>query len=206
MATIEPYETSGGKRYQVRYRTPERTQTKKRGFKTKREADAWPGLPQPSPSRPSRSGGRRLVLVLAYTGICWGEMIALRVRDLDTARRPIVDPRRRRRGRHRDPRRLTEELRAPLSALHPDARPALREILRRRVTRRALLTRARRRTRTDGSSGGRFAGAVRRAGIPRVTPHDLRHTFASLAIPSGANAEAVQRMLGRKSAAMTLGV
>ena len=37
MATIEPYETSGGKRYQVRYRTPERTQTKKRGFRTKRE-------------------------------------------------------------------------------------------------------------------------------------------------------------------------
>ena len=34
MATIESYETAGGKRYQVRYRTPQRTQTKKRGFKT----------------------------------------------------------------------------------------------------------------------------------------------------------------------------
>jgi integrase len=64
----------------------------------------------------------------------------------------------------------------------------------------------RRRTRTDGSSGGWFAGAVRRAGIPRVTPHDLRHTAASLAISSGANAKAVQRMLGHKSAAMTLDV
>ena len=41
MATIEPYETSGGKRYQVRYRTPERTQTTKRGFKTKREAEQF---------------------------------------------------------------------------------------------------------------------------------------------------------------------
>ena len=41
MATIEPYETSGGKRYQVRYRTPERTQTKKRGFRTKREAEQF---------------------------------------------------------------------------------------------------------------------------------------------------------------------
>lgn len=41
MATIEPYETSGGKRYQVRYRTPKRTQTKKRGFRTKREAEQF---------------------------------------------------------------------------------------------------------------------------------------------------------------------
>lgn len=41
MATIESYETSGGKRYQVRYRTPERRQTKKRGFKTKRRAEQF---------------------------------------------------------------------------------------------------------------------------------------------------------------------
>jgi integrase len=38
MATIETYETAAGKRYQVRYRTPERTQTKRRGFKTLRDA------------------------------------------------------------------------------------------------------------------------------------------------------------------------
>lgn len=38
----------------------------------------------------------------------------------------------------------------------------------------------------------------------RVTPHDLRHTAASLAISSGANVKAVQRMLGHASAAMTL--
>jgi Arm DNA-binding domain len=39
VATIESYETStGAKRYMVRYRTPNRTQTKKRGFKTKRDA------------------------------------------------------------------------------------------------------------------------------------------------------------------------
>lgn len=35
---------------------------------------------------------------------------------------------------------------------------------------------------------------------------DLRHTAASLAISSGANARAVQRMLGHKSGAMTLDV
>ncbi|OKH65395.1 tyrosine-type recombinase/integrase [Mycolicibacterium mageritense] len=42
MATIDKYETvSGATRYRVRYRTPDRRQTDKRGFKTKREAEAW---------------------------------------------------------------------------------------------------------------------------------------------------------------------
>lgn len=42
MATIEKYQTSGGAtRYRVRYRTPDRRQTDKRGFTTKREAEAW---------------------------------------------------------------------------------------------------------------------------------------------------------------------
>jgi integrase len=39
-----------------------------------------------------------------------------------------------------------------------------------------------------------------------VTPHDLRHTAASLAVSAGANVKAVQRMLGHASAAMTLDV
>ena len=41
MATIEPYETKAGKRYAVRYRKPGRSQTTKRGFKTKRDAQLW---------------------------------------------------------------------------------------------------------------------------------------------------------------------
>lgn len=40
--------------------------------------------------------------------------------------------------------------------------------------------------------------------FPRITPHDLRHTAASLAVSAGANVKAVQKMLGHKSAAMTL--
>jgi integrase len=39
-----------------------------------------------------------------------------------------------------------------------------------------------------------------------VTPHDLRHTAASLAISAGANVKAVQRMLGHAKASMTLDV
>lgn len=51
-----------------------------------------------------------------------------------------------------------------------------------------------------------FDPAVERAGLVDLTPHDLRHTAASLAIASGANVKAVQQMLGHASAAMTLDV
>lgn len=51
-----------------------------------------------------------------------------------------------------------------------------------------------------------FDPACERAGLVDLTPHDLRHTAASLAIASGANVKAVQQMLGHASAAMTLDV
>ncbi len=46
--------------------------------------------------------------------------------------------------------------------------------------------------------------AARAIGEPGLTPHELRHTAASLAIEVGANVKAVQRMLGHASAAVTL--
>jgi len=54
------------------------------------------------------------------------------------------------------------------------------------------------------SSTGWFQAAVKRAGIQKITPHDLRHTCASLAVSAGVNVLALQRMLGHTSAAMTL--
>jgi hypothetical protein len=42
--------------------------------------------------------------------------------------------------------------------------------------------------------------------FPTITPHDLRHTAASLAVSAGANVKAVQRMLGHAKAPMTLDV
>ncbi|WP_431218547.1 tyrosine-type recombinase/integrase [Leifsonia xyli] len=46
--------------------------------------------------------------------------------------------------------------------------------------------------------------ALRDAELEHLTPHDLKHTAASLAVSAGANVKALQRMLGHKSAAMTL--
>jgi Phage integrase family len=56
------------------------------------------------------------------------------------------------------------------------------------------------------TSGGRFDRAATAAGLDGLTPHELRHTAASLAVASGASVKAVQRMLGHASAAMTLDV
>jgi integrase len=51
-----------------------------------------------------------------------------------------------------------------------------------------------------------FDAAATAAGLDGLTPHELRHTAASLAVSAGANVKAVQRMLGHASAAMTLDV
>jgi integrase len=40
--------------------------------------------------------------------------------------------------------------------------------------------------------------------VQTITPHDLRHTCASLAVSSGANVLAVSRMLGHKDPSVTL--
>ncbi|WP_240748910.1 tyrosine-type recombinase/integrase [Mycobacterium paragordonae] len=49
-------------------------------------------------------------------------------------------------------------------------------------------------------------GAATTPEFPTITPHDLRHTAASLAVSAGANVKAVQRMLGHAKASMTLDV
>jgi integrase len=54
------------------------------------------------------------------------------------------------------------------------------------------------------SSAGWFAAAVTKAKVQKVTPHDLRHTCASLAVSAGVNVLALQRMLGHTSAKVTL--
>jgi Phage integrase family len=51
-----------------------------------------------------------------------------------------------------------------------------------------------------------FVPAAESIGLAGLTPHDLRHTAASLAAAAGAKVKAVQRMPGQASAAMTLDV
>ena len=45
---------------------------------------------------------------------------------------------------------------------------------------------------------------LKRAGLPKVRFHDLRHTFATLALQNGVDIKAVSGMLGHFSAGFTL--
>ena len=45
---------------------------------------------------------------------------------------------------------------------------------------------------------------LKRAGLPKVRFHDLRHTFATLALQNGVDVKTVSSMLGHYSAGFTL--
>jgi integrase len=149
-----------------------------------------------------------LVLTLAYTGLRWGEATGLRVRSVNRLRRRFVieenavmigyeihvgTPKTHERRSVPYPGRLAPLIEEACAGKGPEG---------------LLFGDGVNHMRNSGAKGW-FANAVRRAqefdpSISRVTPHDLRHAAASLAISSGANVKAVQRMLGHASAAMTL--
>jgi integrase len=49
-----------------------------------------------------------------------------------------------------------------------------------------------------------FDPAAKAVSVDGLTPHELRHTCASLAIAAGANVKVLQTVLGRKTATLTL--
>jgi integrase len=57
---------------------------------------------------------------------------------------------------------------------------------------------------TDAEFRAVFDKAAAKIGLKGLTPHELRHTCASLAIQAAANVKAVQRLLGHATASMTL--
>ena len=149
-----------------------------------------------------------LVLLLAYTGLRWGEAVGLRVRDLDMLRRrATVVENAVQAGRHMfiDTPKAHKQRTVPLADF---LLPFLARQCEGRDREDLLFP-------GDGPEGhlrrphavsGWFAKAVERSGIPRTTPHDLRHTAASLSVSAGANVKAIQKMLGHASAAMTLDI
>jgi hypothetical protein len=143
----------------------------------------------------------------AFCGLRWGEAIALRVCDVDFLRRRI----------------LVSANAVQLGSTHhvgptKDRRPRsvpVPEFILEDLSRRCLG-----KARDDlifpapgggylprpHSGDGWFAVALRRATLPAITVHDLRHTCASLAVSAGVNVLALQRMLGHRSAKLTLDV
>jgi len=335
MGTIEPYETAGGRRYRVRYRTPGRRQTDKRGFRTKRDAQVYLNSVEVSkaegtyiaPSRgratigelsagwearqshlkvttaagieqalrihvlpvwenarigeirptqvadwvaslsavrspsvvlrahgvllgiledarrdgviranpaanldnlPRRrktehvymtheqvmkfaegSNGRDLLVYIAcYTGLRWGELAGLRVSRVDPVRRRlrIVENVVYVQGKHHVQTPKTHELREVEYPAFID--PLMSEQLQGKAPDDLVFPAPMGGYLRHARSGERwFKRGKEAAGVPAsITPHDFRHTAASLAVQSGASVKAVQRMLGHKSAAMTLDV
>ncbi|WP_458042322.1 MULTISPECIES: tyrosine-type recombinase/integrase [Bacteria] len=149
-----------------------------------------------------------MVLTLAYTGLRWGEATGLRVRSVNRLRRRFVI--------EENAVMIAYEIHVGTPKTHEKRSvpypqrlaPMIEEACAGKGPEGLLFGDGVNHMRNSGAQGW-FANAVKRAqavdpSIPRVTPHDLRHTAASLAISSGANVKAVQRMLGHASAAMTL--
>lgn len=150
---------------------------------------------------------RALVLTLAYIGIRWGEAVALRVRDVQFLRRrlSVHDNAVQIGQRHKlGQTKSRTERSVPVSqfvldqlAVQCEGR-SLDDLVFGDDGATYLLR--------PKSSNGWFRRAVKTAGIQTVTPHDLRHTCASLAVSAGVNVLALARMLGHKDPSVTLRV
>ncbi len=150
---------------------------------------------------------RDLILVLAYTGLRWGEMAALHVSSVDQSRRRLMieasvtevegvmewtEPKDHQRRSVPYPSFLDEEIAARMKGRELDdvLFPApMGGVLRYGNARRDW-----------------FDPAVKKAGLGNLTPHELRHTAASLAVKAGASVLALQRMLGHDKPSTTLDV
>lgn len=152
-----------------------------------------------------------VVRFLAYTGLRWGEMAALRVQDFDMLRRRVNVSRSvtESGGLVWSTPKTWERRSVPFPAALADELAALmvgksRDDLVFTDMRGGVLRNSNWRARV--SEAAVEACQKSDQSFPSITPHNLRHTAASLAISVGANVKAVQRMLGHAKASMTLDV
>lgn len=161
----------------------------------------------------ARSSGQHATLVrlLSYTGLRWGEAIALRVSDVDTLRRRL--------GVRENATRVNGKIIVGTPKNHSARVVPFPDFLTLELARACegkgqnglLFGNGVDHLKQPAHGDGWFEVAIGRAKdldptFTRLTPHDLRHTAASLAVSAGGNVKAIQRMLGHSSAAMTLDV
>ena len=146
-----------------------------------------------------------LVLLLGYTGMRWGEAIALTGDDVNTVTRRISIT--------KNAVWVNGHIKVGTPKTLENRTVPIPRFLARRVAEAAvgkgdcLLfpdSHGGYLPRPSSSSSNWFANAAKRAGVYPLTPHDLRHTAASLAVHTGANVKVIQRMLGHSSAVETL--
>ena len=149
-----------------------------------------------------------LFFTMARTGVRIGEALALRWDDFDFAARKVRVARGISCGRVETPKSGR--------ARSVDMSLVLRDVLQRldASTKAAALKGALPRPEwvfatSEGTFLDRnnvakaFRRPVKRAGLPHHSPHDLRHTFASLLLQDGVSLAHVQRMLGHQDPRLT---
>jgi integrase len=148
---------------------------------------------------------RTLVLVLGYCGLRFGEASALRISDVDIENRRIEV---KRSATYVTGQGMTEGTTKTKKARTVPVPAFLAALLKTEIGDRAgveLVFPARRNEYLGtGELRWVFDPAAKAVGVPGLKPHELRHTCASLAISAGANIKVVQRLLGHKTAALTL--
>lgn len=151
-----------------------------------------------------------LVRVLAYTGLRWGEAVALRIQDVNLLKRRLHV--------EQNAVRVDAKVLIGTPKTHEQRKVAFPKFLSADIE-KACVGKHREDLLFPGPNGSYmrpphtgknrvswFDAAVKASGIPRITPHDLRHSYASFAVSAGANVKVLQKNLGHKSAAMTLDV
>jgi hypothetical protein len=99
MATISKYETaSGATLYRVRYRTPDRSETQRRGFKTRRSAEAFAATVEVSKLRGEYVAPADARVTVGELGAAWlnrqrGHLKPSAYSGLEIAWRLRVEPR-----------------------------------------------------------------------------------------------------------------
>jgi integrase len=150
---------------------------------------------------------RALVLLLAFCGLRWGEVAGLKVKRLDLLKRRLTVA------------ETLSEISGHLVWGTPKSHAArqvpipnflvdmLAEVTAGKAADELVFTTWRGKPlRNLNFRRDVFDRAAAESNLNHLTPHELRHTAASLAVSAGANVKAVQRMLGHASAAMTLDV
>ena len=152
-------------------------------------------------------GYRTLVLTLAYCGLRWGELAALKVGAVDLLRRrlTVVESATEVRGHLVWGTPKSHQIRSvPIPRFLADL--LIDQVAGKAASDLVFTTPQGKVLRNLNFRRDVFDSAATEAGVPGLTPHELRHTAASLAVSVGGNVKVVQRMLGHKSAAMTLNV
>jgi integrase len=157
-------------------------------------------------------------VLLATTGMRRGELLGLRWQDIDLdGKRARIEQTLVRVGRRTEVQTPKTEGSARTVPLVPQAVEALRAHRARQAQEQLLAGRNYLDSglvfrREDGTPvrpnafTKRFEHRITQAGLPRIRLHDLRHSFATLALRAGEHPKLVQEILGHASVSITLDI